>query len=123
MHCRWVESSGRTKIDDIEHLRCPVFGDACEQLAIDTCRHRDNRCEMRPVKFHKLDALLLLLPKLDVTVHGGRNQELRSNQGRRGGSRWSRALTEGQGVNAPCQNIEVENISVHETLVIAIRAR
>ena len=74
---------------------------------------------MCPVVLDKFNALLLLLPKLQVAVNGSGNQKLGPvAQCAQECQALASEVTHGY---TPCHYIEVDHIPVHETLVVAVR--
>ena len=71
-----MEGDIRTEVNDIENFGTPVFRDASKELTIGAGGGRNDGCEMSTIMLHKFNAGLLLLPELDMTIHGGCDQEV-----------------------------------------------
>jgi hypothetical protein len=85
-----AEGTQLTKVLDIKDLGTPqdclarrgapsaVPSQTCQAPPVVARGHGEDRTEMRPVVLDKLDAVLLLLPELEVAVEGGGNDEVGS---------------------------------------------
>ena len=70
-------SSGRrTKIDHIEHLRTLILRNARKQLPVRTGRDTDDGHHVRAVVFDKLDARVLFLPQLEMSIDRRRDDKV-----------------------------------------------
>jgi hypothetical protein len=71
-------SRTRTKVDDVKHFYAFVLRDARELLPIRTRGDTDDGHHVRAIMLDKLDACLLLLPQLQVTIDRRRDDKVRS---------------------------------------------
>lgn len=75
--------SRRTKVDDIKDLGAAILCYTSEKLTICTGRDTNDRCKMGAVMFDELNADVLLLPELEMSINRCSNQEIRSVQDRK----------------------------------------
>lgn len=70
----------RTKVDHIKYFHTPILGHTGKKLPIGTSCDGTDRIQVSPIVLDELDALLLLLPELEMAINGRCNDKVRPDR-------------------------------------------